>query len=98
MLHHLHTASYVFDVITYACVVLQMSSVLRGSQVSLSSAVDVDIRQVFTQIGSYKGSIVAIRKVNKRCIDLTRNVQKELKMVNSTVYGITGSLMCSFHV
>ena len=51
--------------------------------VSLNSQADLDIRQVFTQVGRYKGQIVAIKRVNKKYIDLTRNIQKEMKMVHS---------------
>lgn len=60
----------------------QVNSGLRGSQMSLSSAVvDVDVKQVFTQIGAYKGNIVAIKRIRKKHVDLTRNVRKELKIV-----------------
>ena len=37
--------------------------------------------QVFTQVRQYKGNIVAIKRVNKKYVDLTRNVRKELKVV-----------------
>lgn len=37
------------------------------------------MRQVFTEIGKYKGTVIAIKKINKRGVDLTRNVRKELK-------------------
>lgn len=58
-----------------------MSVTMRGSQMSLGSQVDIDLRQTFTEVGTYKGSIVAIKKINKRHVDLTRNVRKELKNV-----------------
>ena len=55
---------------------------------SLSSAVvDVDVKQVFTQIGTYKGSIVAIKRIRKKHVDLTRNVRKELKIVSRLSHG-----------
>ncbi|XP_064595045.1 guanylate cyclase 32E-like [Liolophura sinensis] len=54
---------------------------MRGSQMSLGSQVDIDLRQTFTEVGTYKGSIVAIKKINKRHVDLTRNVRKELKNI-----------------
>ena len=52
---------------------------------SLNSQGDVDFRQVFTQVGTYKGTIVAIKRINKKYVDLSRNVRKELKIV-STCY------------
>ncbi|ELU09058.1 hypothetical protein CAPTEDRAFT_121651 [Capitella teleta] len=54
---------------------------MRASMMSLSSQVDIDLRQVFTQVGSYKGAIVAVKPVHKKCVDLTREVRKELKMI-----------------
>lgn len=38
-------------------------------------------KQAYTQIGLYKGSIVAIKPVYKRSIDITRSIRKELKQV-----------------
>lgn len=69
-----------------------MSGALRASMVSLSSQADLDLRQVFTQVGTYKGVIVAIKPVHKRCVDLTRNVRKELKMVSihTTWFAVSG--------
>ena len=60
-----------------------MGGSLRASMVSLNSQADLDMRQVFTQVGQYKGQIVAIKRVNKKYVDLTRKVQKELKVVSS---------------
>ncbi|CAD5122392.1 DgyrCDS10822 [Dimorphilus gyrociliatus] len=51
----------------------------KSSVTSLTSALSFEMRQVFTEVGKYKGTIVAIKKINKRCVDLTRNVRKELK-------------------
>ena len=59
----------------------QIPNALRLSMVSLSSQADLDLRQVFTQVGTYKGTIVAIKRVSKKCVDLTRGVRKELKQV-----------------
>ena len=59
----------------------QMGTMMRSSMVSLNSQVDMDLKQVFTQVGYYKKSIIAIKKVNKKYVDLTRQVRKELKMV-----------------
>ena len=52
------------------------------SNMSLTSQGDIDFRQLFTCVGTYKGTIVAIRKVNKKHVELTRNVRKELKVVS----------------
>ncbi|XP_013413758.1 guanylate cyclase 32E [Lingula anatina] len=61
----------------------KMSVSMRASNLSIGIYPgfdgDTDIRQVFTKIGTYKGNIVAIKKVRKKHIDLTRNTRKELK-------------------
>ncbi|PVD38413.1 hypothetical protein C0Q70_01028 [Pomacea canaliculata] len=54
------------------------SSFLPG-QISLMSQNDFDFRQLFTHVGTYRGTIVAIRRVNKKHVELTRSVRKELK-------------------
>ncbi|CAH1794095.1 unnamed protein product [Owenia fusiformis] len=59
----------------------KMSLNHRGSQGSLVSVADWENRQVFTKVGRYKGSVVAIKPVKKKCIDLTRAIQKELKLL-----------------
>jgi atrial natriuretic peptide receptor A len=66
-----------------AVMLLQVGSALRSSMVSLSSQVDLDLRQVFTQVGTHKGTIVAVKRLNKKCVDLTRSVRKELKQVRT---------------
>lgn len=43
------------------------------------------LKKPFTRIGDYKGEIVAIKMLNKRSIDLTRNVRKELNQVTLPV-------------
>lgn len=57
---------------------------IRTSQVSLSSNPDADFRYstIFTPIGIYKGQLYAIKKVRKKCIDITREMKMELKMVS----------------
>ncbi|XP_059177836.1 speract receptor-like [Physella acuta] len=52
-----------------------------ASQSSLISVSDIDMRQLFTHVGIYKGTVVAVRKVNKQHVELTRSVKKELKTV-----------------
>lgn len=56
---------------------------MKTSQVSLSSNPDADFRYstIFTQIGIYKGRVFAIKKINKKSIEMTRQMKKELKMV-----------------
>ncbi|XP_076458574.1 speract receptor-like [Babylonia areolata] len=51
------------------------------SQISFSSQTEFDFRQLFTHVGTYRGTIVAIRRVNKKHVELTRNVRKELKIM-----------------
>lgn len=56
---------------------------LRTSQVSLSSNPETDFRYsaIYGTIGVYKGRIFAIKMVNKKSIDMTRPMKKELKWV-----------------
>lgn len=55
-----------------------------NSQVSLNSACDpMEFRyyNVYTQIGMYKGRIVAIKRLHKKNMEVTRKIKKELNMV-----------------
>ncbi|KAK4875872.1 hypothetical protein RN001_012294, partial [Aquatica leii] len=56
---------------------------IRTSQVSLSSNTDPEFRYstLFTQVGVYKGRLLAIKRIQKRCVDITREMKKELKMM-----------------
>lgn len=56
---------------------------LRTSQVSLSSNPETDFRYsaIYGTIGVFKGRIFAIKMVNKKSIDMTRPMKKELKWV-----------------
>lgn len=60
---------------------------IRTSQVSLSSNPDADFRYstIFTPIGLYKGQLYAIKKVQKKYVDITREMKKELKLVRLTL-------------
>nr|XP_006817694.1 PREDICTED: guanylate cyclase 32E-like [Saccoglossus kowalevskii] len=51
------------------------------SMESLQSTTDAHNQQIFTKIGTFKGNVVAIKHINKKNIDLTRKVRKELKVV-----------------
>ncbi|XP_070580962.1 guanylate cyclase 32E-like [Ptychodera flava] len=55
----------------------------RMSLRSLESiqSTDVHAQQIFTKIGTYRSTVVAIKHVNKKSVDLTRKVRKELKAV-----------------
>lgn len=52
-----------------------------SSQMSLASQGEVDFRQLFTCVATYKGNIVAVRKIRKKNVELTRNIRKELKVI-----------------
>ncbi|XP_059481353.1 guanylate cyclase 32E-like isoform X2 [Neocloeon triangulifer] len=56
---------------------------VRTSQVSLSSNPEADFRYsaLYTPVGLYKGRMFAIKKINRRQVDITRNLKKELKML-----------------
>ena len=38
--------------------------------------------QIFTNVGKYRGAMVAVKKIFKRHIDINREVKKELKIVS----------------
>lgn len=40
---------------------------------------------VYTQIGLYKGRVVAIKRLHKKNMEVTRRIKKELNMVNKTM-------------
>ncbi|KAL4241106.1 hypothetical protein ACF0H5_001884 [Mactra antiquata] len=52
-----------------------------NSQMSLASQGEFDFRQLFTCVATYRGMIVAVRKVRKKHIELTRDIKKELKVM-----------------
>ncbi|KAK5645421.1 hypothetical protein RI129_006721 [Pyrocoelia pectoralis] len=56
---------------------------VRTSQVSLSSNTDPEFRysSLFTQVAFYKGRMLAIKRIHKKSIDITREMKKELKMM-----------------
>ncbi|XP_066906128.1 guanylate cyclase 32E [Halyomorpha halys] len=56
---------------------------MRTSQVSLSSNPDCDFRysSLFTTVGIYKGRVLTVKKVDKKSVDITRNMKKELKIM-----------------
>ncbi|XP_076309160.1 guanylate cyclase 32E-like isoform X2 [Tachypleus tridentatus] len=56
---------------------------IRTSQVSLSSNLESDFRYstIYTQIGIYRGRICAIKRLRKKCIDITRKMKKEMKTI-----------------
>eukprot|EP01135_Chromosphaera_perkinsii_P011126 Nk52_evm35s2340 gene=Nk52_evmTU35s2340 len=58
------------------------SKMSMGSQKSLrSNKKDESEKQVFTVIGKYNGVTVAVKKVNKTEMKITREIQKEFRMV-----------------
>lgn len=53
-----------------------------NSQMSLASQGELEFRQLFTCVATYKGAIVAVRQIRKKHVELTRNIKKELKVVS----------------
>ena len=56
------------------------------------------VRQLFTEVGTYRGNLVAILRVEKTSVDLTRTDLKELKAVCSLNISITPSDVTSLAV
>ena len=89
-LHSLSRVSIVREIISDSRVFIPLKKkqslhpLLRTSQVSLSSNPETDFRYsaIYGTIGVYKGRIFAIKTVNKKSIDMTRSMKKELKWVS----------------
>ncbi|CAL4066971.1 unnamed protein product [Meganyctiphanes norvegica] len=58
-------------------------STVRTSQLSLTSNPDIDFRHasVYTQLGFYKGRVVAVKPIASKAVDVTRKVKLELKVM-----------------
>ncbi|VVD03543.1 unnamed protein product [Leptidea sinapis] len=69
----------------------------RSSQVSLSSNPDLDFRYsaIFTEVAFYRGRLLAVKRVRRHHIDITREIKKELKIMrdlqHDNVNGFVGA-------
>lgn len=52
---------------------------------SITENAEQSLKRAYTTIGLYKGNIVAIKYLHKRSVDLTREIQKELKQVEKQI-------------
>ena len=41
----------------------------------------MSVAQIFTKTGHYKGSLVALKRITKKNLDITRSMKKEMKVV-----------------
>ncbi|XP_060810772.1 guanylate cyclase 32E [Amyelois transitella] len=70
---------------------------VRSSQVSLSSNPDLDFRYsaIFTEVAFYRGRLLAVKRVRRLHIDITREIKKELKIMrdlqHDNVNGFVGA-------
>ena len=57
---------------------------------SLNSNLDLDYRyaSVHTQLGTYKGRVVAVKQISSKAVDITRRIKKELKTVRGSGSGV----------
>nr|XP_022903996.1 guanylate cyclase 32E-like [Onthophagus taurus] len=53
---------------------------------SLAEIVENNPKTAYTKIGLYKGNIVAIKKIYKKSVDLTRSIRKELKQIREVTH------------
>ncbi|XP_063821635.1 speract receptor isoform X1 [Ostrinia nubilalis] len=73
------------------------STGVRSSQVSLSSNPDLDFRYsaIFTEVAFYRGRLVAVKRVRRNHIDISREIKKELKIMrdlqHDNVNGFVGA-------
>lgn len=79
-------------------------STVRTSQLSLSSNPDLDFRytSVYTQLGMYRGRVVAVKQVSSKAVDVTRKLKKELKTMrdlrHDNLLGFIGACVDPPHV
>ncbi|CAN7938795.1 unnamed protein product, partial [Ixodes hexagonus] len=61
----------------------QTTSAVQASQVSLSSHPEADFRYstVYTQVGLYRAQLVAVKRIRKRSVDITRPMKEQLKIL-----------------
>ncbi|XP_050294438.1 guanylate cyclase 32E isoform X2 [Anthonomus grandis grandis] len=52
-----------------------------GDRRGINEVSDISPKRAYTNIGLYRGNIVAIKYLNKRTLDLTRSIRKELKQI-----------------
>ncbi|XP_071034347.1 guanylate cyclase 32E isoform X3 [Parasteatoda tepidariorum] len=60
-----------------------LQPMMRTSQVSLSSNTEADFRytNIYTTVGIYKGRMLALKRLRKKSVDITRKMKKELKIM-----------------
>lgn len=46
---------------------------------------DLETRRAYTTIAMYRGNIVAVKRLHKKSIDVTRAIRKELKQVSQDI-------------
>ncbi|XP_044272562.1 guanylate cyclase 32E [Tribolium madens] len=56
-------------------------SVFQAPSSSIAELAESSPKRAYTDIGLYKGNIVAIKYLKKRSVDLTRSIRKELKQI-----------------
>lgn len=59
---------------------------IRSGRPSITSCESVPPSQVFTTIGIYKGNRVAIKKVTKKKVDITKKLLWEIKQVRDVTH------------
>ncbi len=59
-----------------------MKSMMSGTGSQTGEALKAYETQMYTEVGLYKGNVVAIKKINKDSIQLTRQDLLELKAVS----------------
>jgi hypothetical protein len=65
------------------CIVCAQAGLFRNTAAGNVSEplTEPEVKRAFTTIGFYRGTIVAIKELNKKNVDLTRSILKELIQV-----------------
>lgn len=81
--HFVFTNKFYFKFIFKNTFFQSLHPLIRTSQVSLSSNADADFRytNIFTTVGMYKNRMLAIKRLERKSVDISRKMKKELKLV-----------------
>ena len=72
--------------LTFSAVLLRFSLSLQNSSMWLRITNEEDEKQGNFFMGTYKGDSVAVKKIDKKTVELNRDVLLELKQVNIAFY------------
>jgi hypothetical protein len=78
-----HLGNYIYNYTIIIIIQIQVCrhSVFHAPSSSIAELAESSPKRAYTDIGLYKGNIVAIKYLKKKSVDLTRSIRKELKQI-----------------